>query len=368
MPKPVPLVSQDPNPRDVQFRHFGVMNTGGQSKGSLFTSITVNVLLALIIVIIGAAARKSVVDNRVRDAKYITPITDKPPEPKPPPKPPPPKLIPPKPVPPKIEPPKLKLPDVKLPEPPKPVAVNMPKPVPVIVPAPPKLQVAASAPKVVAVNMPAASASIKNNDAHPSAVALGRQEIAKSDLPSQVTKVNMGGGLAGMPPSNTGGGPRASAVSLGNGSPQGSIGGKSTTAVQGVKLGGIVGGTGRGPGNGTGTQASQVSLGRPPAPPPAPTATVTRSPLAHAPVVTYKPKPAYTEEAKALHLEGSVSVRIRVSSTGSVSVVGVTNGLGHGLDQSAISAIQATRFKPALDANGNPIDWEGVVNVTFQMA
>ena len=69
-----------------------------------------------------------------------------------------------------------------------------------------------------------------------------------------------------------------------------------------------------------------------------------------------------------MHLEGTVSVRIRVSSSGSVSVVGVTNGLGHGLDESAVHAVQMTRFKPAMDATGNPTDWEGVVNISFQIA
>jgi protein TonB len=69
-----------------------------------------------------------------------------------------------------------------------------------------------------------------------------------------------------------------------------------------------------------------------------------------------------------MHLEGVVSVRIRVSAGGSVSVVGVTSGLGHGLDESAVHAVEGTKFKPAIDANGNPIDWEGVVRITFQLA
>ncbi len=50
-------------------------------------------------------------------------------------------------------------------------------------------------------------------------------------------------------------------------------------------------------------------------------------------------------------------------------VLGVTSDLGLlVLDESAIRAIQATRFQPATDASGNPVDWEGVVNVLFQLA
>ena len=51
-----------------------------------------------------------------------------------------------------------------------------------------------------------------------------------------------------------------------------------------------------------------------------------------------------------------------------MTVLGVTNGLGHGLDESAVRAVQATRFRPAVDSNGSPVDWEGVVNISFQMA
>jgi TonB family protein len=43
-------------------------------------------------------------------------------------------------------------------------------------------------------------------------------------------------------------------------------------------------------------------------------------------------------------------------------------GLGHGLDQSALNAAQQIRFRPAIDANGNPTDWEGVVRVHFQIS
>ncbi len=86
------------------------------------------------------------------------------------------------------------------------------------------------------------------------------------------------------------------------------------------------------------------------------------------PKVVYKPRPEYTAEARAMHLEGTVSVRLRVAATGAVQVLGVSNGLGHGLDQSAETAVRNTRFQPALDASGHPTDWEGVVNVAFQLA
>jgi TonB family protein len=76
----------------------------------------------------------------------------------------------------------------------------------------------------------------------------------------------------------------------------------------------------------------------------------------------------YTQEAIKLHIEGTVSVRLRVSATGAVHVLGVTSDLGHGLGESAIRAVESTRFQPATDASGHPVDWEGIVNVAFQLA
>ncbi len=364
-----PLRSENPQPQDIQFKHFGVLNTGEQSKTSLFTSITVNVLLALVIVIIGAAAKKVVIDNRVKEAIYVAPVKEPPPPPKPPP-PPPPKLPPPpKPLP--VPEPKIKLPEVKPLDPPKPVVVPVPKPpTPVVTPAPPKMVVAAAAPKVVAVKMPAVSASIKNNDAHPTAVALGTPDnpIAVSKSPS-ATAVALGNqGMRGMPPTNGGRGP-VSAVTLGgNGQPNGGINGNGVKAVEGVKLGGINNGTAGGRGNGTGTSGpQQVALGRSPVVPVATTVAV-KAPSKTPPTVIFKPAPIYTEEARAQHIEGSVTVHIRVTASGQVQVIGVTSGLGHGLDQSALQVCQGMKFRPAVDANGNPVDWEGNVKVSFQLA
>jgi TonB family protein len=112
----------------------------------------------------------------------------------------------------------------------------------------------------------------------------------------------------------------------------------------------------------------QVALGQAPPPPASRALNLEHPPARTGPQVIYKPKPEYTPQATAAKVEGVVSVRIRVAANGAVTVLGVTNGLGYGLDQSAVRAVQATRFRPAVDANGHPTDWEGVVNISFQMA
>jgi protein TonB len=359
-----PLITDDPKPQNMQFSHFGVLNDGNQSKSSLFTSIALNILLALCAIIIGAAAKKTI-DNRIKLTHLDEPIPLKKPDEPPPIKIKPPKL-PPTPVV-KADPPKIKLPDVKLPDIPKPPEIKMVQPMPVVLPAPPKLVQPPPAPKVVNLAQ-AAPASVPNNSPHPTAVALGSttNPIAVSNKPS-TTSINLGNkGMSGMPASNNGAGAPSTVVNLGSGSPTGqNMKGSGPVAVAGIKLG-VPGGTG--PMNAQGRVAGPVNLGQN-TPPPMPKPAGLASPTAKSPPkVLFKPKPEYTAEAKQLHIEGNVTIKIRVSSSGSVQVLGVTSDLGHGLGDSAVRAVQATRFKPATDDSGNPIDWEGVVNVAFQLA
>jgi TonB family protein len=348
--------------RNLQFKDFGVLETGKQSKASTATAVVINLALIALAVLLGAAAKQRFDDNK-RMTMLVSPVILKPVTP-----PPPAKLIPvpelPKPVV-KMDPPKIKLPDVKLPDVPKPAEVKMTQPAPVIAPAAPKKIVAPPAP--VQVNL-ARAASVVNDSPRPTAVALGsaNNPIAPSNRPA-TANVNLGQrGLPGMPSSNNGGGPAAAAVSLGSGSPNSqTMAGNGSRPVQGVKLG-VAGGTG--PLNATGRVAGQVNLGQALQPavtqPQARQVSITQS----APKVLYKPTPAYTPEATALHVSGAVAIKIRVSATGSVTVLGITSPLGHGLDQSAERAIEGTRFSPAVDANGRPVDWEGVVRVNFQLA
>ncbi len=242
MAKVQPLRTDDPTPQNMQFAHFGVLNDGNQSKGSLFTSIGLNILLALCAIIIGAAAKKTI-DNRHKLTELTEPIPIKKEEP-PPPKIKPPKLPPPPPVA-KVEPPKIKLPDVKLPDLPKPPEVKMTQPAPVLMPAPPKLVQPPPAPKVVSLAQ-AMPAAVANQSPHPTAVALGpaTNPIAPSNRPSP-TSINLGNkGVSGMPASNNGAGAQSTVVNLGSGSPTSTnLHGNGPVAVAGIPHG-VAGGTG----------------------------------------------------------------------------------------------------------------------------
>jgi TonB family protein len=80
-----------------------------------------------------------------------------------------------------------------------------------------------------------------------------------------------------------------------------------------------------------------------------------------------KPKPDYTEDARKAKLEGEVLLRVLFTAGGDVRVINVVQGLGHGLDESAIRAAQQIRFKPA-QRNGQPVDSTATVHIVFQLA
>ena len=83
--------------------------------------------------------------------------------------------------------------------------------------------------------------------------------------------------------------------------------------------------------------------------------------------ITFKPNPAYTDEARNLKLQGEVLLEVMFGANGSLHVNRVVRGLGHGLDETAMAAANKMRFKPAMRA-GQPVDSTAVVHVVFQMA
>jgi protein TonB len=342
----------------MQFAHFGVLDAGHQSKASAAVSLAINVLLACVVTIISLAATQTIEAGR-KLALLVEPVIPKKPDvvkPKvtPPPKPKLPELT-------KVDQPKIVIPRIKPPELPKQPIVKMDNPKPILAPPAPQRIIAMAAPVAVSLGRPQA-ASVPNNDPHPSAVRLGNPTSPLNNLKGPaVASVNLAAGFPGMNSANSGNGPPATKVVLGNGSPEStSIKGNGVVAVAGIPHG-VPGGTGK-------AVAGPVNLGQN-EPPPAPKPAVAVAAVEiKAPKVISKPKPEYTEEARQMHVEGVVTIHIRVLPDGAVEVLGVTRGLGHGLDESAKRAIMATKFEPATDSNGHPTTWDGVVLVAFQLA
>ena len=80
-----------------------------------------------------------------------------------------------------------------------------------------------------------------------------------------------------------------------------------------------------------------------------------------------KPTPIYTQEARSLKIEGEVLLEVVLEASGSLRVVRVVRGLGHGLDDNAVKAAQQIHFKPAM-RDGQPADSTVVLHIIFQLA
>ena len=80
-----------------------------------------------------------------------------------------------------------------------------------------------------------------------------------------------------------------------------------------------------------------------------------------------KPNPVYTQEARSLRIEGEVLLEVVLEASGSLHVVRVVRGLGHGLDDNAVRAAEQIHFKPAM-RDGQPADSTVVLHVIFQLA
>ena len=83
--------------------------------------------------------------------------------------------------------------------------------------------------------------------------------------------------------------------------------------------------------------------------------------------ILFKPKPIYTDEARKLNLEGEVLLEVMFGANGQLHVNRVVQGLGHGLDEAAVTATNKIRYKPA-QRNGVAVDSTNIVRVTFQLA
>ena len=79
-----------------------------------------------------------------------------------------------------------------------------------------------------------------------------------------------------------------------------------------------------------------------------------------------KPKPTYTDEGRKRHIEGEVQLDVVFMASGQVKVLGVTRGLGYGLDEAAMQAAQKIQFVPA-KRGGQPVDYQAKLRIVFQL-
>jgi TonB family protein len=83
--------------------------------------------------------------------------------------------------------------------------------------------------------------------------------------------------------------------------------------------------------------------------------------------ILLKPRPAYTDEARRLQIEGEVLLEVLFAASGEARVLRMVRGLGHGLDENAIAAARAIQFRPARRGDA-AVDSTAVVHISFQLA
>jgi periplasmic protein TonB len=84
------------------------------------------------------------------------------------------------------------------------------------------------------------------------------------------------------------------------------------------------------------------------------------------PIAIYTPDPEFSEEARKAKFSGNVVVSLIVDKDGHPRNVHVLRGVGMGLDEKAVEAVQQYKFKPALK-NGAPVAVYLNVEVNFQI-
>ncbi|MCL6481908.1 MAG: energy transducer TonB [Firmicutes bacterium] len=147
----------------------------------------------------------------------------------------------------------------------------------------------------------------------------------------------------------------------------GARGQRGVVASAGFGRGVAVGGSGAGSGAGT-VQTGAFGDQPPVAASSAPTPRRSEPEGKLEPVeILVKPRPAYTDAARAAKIEGEVLVEVLFTAAGEVVVQRIIRGLGYGLDESALAAARNIKFRPAR-RGGQPVDVVGVVHIIFRLA
>ena len=104
----------------------------------------------------------------------------------------------------------------------------------------------------------------------------------------------------------------------------------------------------------------------PPAPEPEPVGPYKVGGEVSRPVKVSGPEPRYSEIARRARIQGVVVIRAIIDKTGSVVDIRVVDGLGFGLDEATVSAVERWRFEPAR-RRGEPVDVVLDLRVEFNL-
>jgi TonB family protein len=79
------------------------------------------------------------------------------------------------------------------------------------------------------------------------------------------------------------------------------------------------------------------------------------------------PFPNYMDKARAAKYQGTVVLLVTVSAEGRAIHISVVKGPGMGLEEKSVEAVNKRKFKPALDAGGDPVAVVVPIEVSFRL-
>jgi TonB family protein len=340
--------------------NFGLLPEPEGRTRSFVTSCIVNGIIVAVVLIVSILVKPAIIQHKFEQTELILPTNPPPPPPKVKIPPPPPMKELPRPPQVKLEAPKIEMPKPK-PEP-KPVVMEAKvTPLPTIKAPKPQIVLAPQPKSVLTAAMPAQNDQVK---ASTKAVHLGETfgvtPNPSANRPATVAAIgNPYGGMTGPAVAPHG---VVGSTGIGNGLKSGSNAG---TAGK-VASAGIPGGTGTA--NGGYSNARVGSAGIPAAVAAVTPTVATPAAPASTQAEVSIPRPAYTDEAKQLKIQGAVVLRVTFYANGQIQVIGVLRGLGHGLDEEAKRAVQQGKVIRPATVNGKPMDSTTNITITFQLA
>jgi protein TonB len=85
------------------------------------------------------------------------------------------------------------------------------------------------------------------------------------------------------------------------------------------------------------------------------------------PVCNVCPYPLYTDEARHVKMQGTVTLRVLVGIDGRASEIRVARGVGYGLEERAVETVRGWKFTPAHDAARRPVAVWVTIEAVFRL-
>ena len=85
------------------------------------------------------------------------------------------------------------------------------------------------------------------------------------------------------------------------------------------------------------------------------------------PICDVCPYPIYTDEARHVKMQGTVTLRVLVNADGRASDIRVVRGVGYGLEERAVETVRGWKFTPAHDAARRPVAVWVTIEAVFRL-